>query len=429
MATFRPFSENDSPGRGTRRTPMDDMDVNFGPPAPPDGIEEDDLCNSLGFQSAAAPEPLSCEGVTLPMPPSPPGAVPVNVNDPRAVFYNTHSGAADAEDFSDEQEPVAPRGSKRSCDPQLSDQPAEDMRKATAAMMGRKTALIDKVENFIAPRMLGEKENRGTKEAHKKHPKYYRYYKFLQADLFNLKFGEFSKANDEEEAIFMATTFCGEALPDNNFTCNTPDGTQHKNMKDPETKEFNCDGCKNRYVWSWSSKPKIIDLCTTYGIPDAQEKFKEYDLRAIEFQKREARTCQRLTEVAKGLGLYAYVWISDPHRPLPVHSTGRKEEGRFKKLKTEGRISDEHKNVYIDVSHQTNQDECNGFTPGMPDKNGCCDFNIGNKPVSTCVPCHFAWINEKNMEFFDKQTVGQFDSSEFDGEYDMSEIEAMLAKK
>jgi hypothetical protein len=407
------------------------MDDTFGTSGPPGGIDEDNLLDSLGFQSAAAPEPLSCEDGTLPMPPSPPGAVPVNVNDPRAVLYNMHSVSAAAEDFGDEQEQVAPRGSSRPCDPQLSDQPAEERRKATVAMMGRKAALIDKVENFIAPRMLGGEENRGTKEAHKKHPKYHRYYEYLRADLFELKYDEFIKDNGEEEANSMATSFCHEALPENVFTCNTPDGTRHKNLKHPETKEFNCDGCKNRYGWSWSSKAKIIEVCITHGIPDAQEKFKEYDLRAIEFQKGEARTCQRLTEVAKDLGLYAYVWISDPNlcRPLPVHSTGRKEEGRFKKLKTEGRISDEHKNVYTDVSHQTNQDECNGFTPGMPDKEGCCDFGTGNKLVSTCVPCHFAWINEKNIEFFDQQTVGQSDPSEFDGEYDMPEIEAMLAKK
>lgn len=404
------------------------MDDIFGPPAPPGGIEEEDLLNSLGFQSAAAPGPLSCEDGKLPMPPSPPGAVPVavpvTVNDPRAVFYNTHSGSVAVEDFGDEQqEQLAPRGSSRPYDPQLSDKPAEERRKATVAMMGRKATLIDKLENFIAPRMLDGEENRGTKEAHKKYPKYYRYYEYLRADLFKLKYDELIKDNGEEEARTMATSFCDEALPLNIFTCDTQDGTQHKNLKHPDTKQFNCNGCANRDGWSRSPKVKIAEVCDAHGMSDAHEKFKEYDIRAIEYQKGESRTCQRLTEVAKDLGLYAYVWISDPNlcRPLPVHSTGRKEEGRFKKLKTEGRISDEHKNVYTDVSHQTNQDECNGFTPGMPDKNGCC--------APTCVPCHFAWINEKNIEFFDQQTVGQFDPSEFDVEIDMSDIEAMLAKK
>jgi hypothetical protein len=419
VATFRPFSENDSPGRGTRRTPMDDMDDNFD--TPPGGIDEDDLLNSLGFQSVA-PKPLSSEGGTVPViaVPVPVIAVPVNVNDPRAVFYNTHSGSAAVEDFGDEQEREAPRVSRRPYDPQLSKKSAEEGKAMGKAIMGRKVALIDKVENFIAPRMLGGKQNRGTKEAHKKHPKYYRYYEYLRADLFNLKYDELIEDNGEEEARNMANSFCDEALPENIFACDTPDGTQHKNLKHPETNEFNCIGCRNRDGWSRSPKVKISIFCNFYGIPYADKKFKEYDLRAIEFQKGESRTCQRLTEVAKELGLCAYVWISDPNlrRPLPVHSTGRKEEGRFKKLKTEGRISDEHKNVYTDVSHQTNEDECNGFTPGMPDKKGCC--------APTCVPCHFAWINEKNIEFFDQQTVGQFDPSEFDGEHDMSEIEDMI---
>jgi len=416
VPTFRPFSENDSSGRGTKRTHMDDIS---GTTRPPGGEEDtnpsnEDMFTSFGFEQVASE--------ALPMPSFPPGAVPVsavpvNVNDPRAVF----SVHVVAEDFGDEQEEVASSRSSRVCDPQLSGQTTEERRKATVAMMGRKAALIEKVENFIAPRMLAGEENRGTKEPHKRHPKYYRYYEYLSADLLKFKYNEFSQDNSEEEAISLATSFCHEALPDNIFTCNMPNGTQHKSLKNPETKEFNCDGCRNRDGWSRSPKLKISEICDAHGIPNAHEKFKEYELRAIEFQKADARTCQRLTERAKDLGLYAYVWISDPNIRLPVHSTGRKEEGRFKKLKTEGRISDEHKNVYTDVSHQTNKDECKGFTPKMPDKNGCC--------AETCVPCHFAWINEKNIEFFDQQTVGRFDPSEFDGEYDMSEIEALLEKK
>jgi hypothetical protein len=384
------------------------------------GFEDDtthlneDVMSSIGFESVA-PRVLSCEE-QIPTP----GAVPVDVNDSRAVF-SVHARPTVAEDFGDEREQVAPQQPGRLCDRQSSYQPAAERRKATVAMMGRKAALIEKIENFIAPRMLGGEENRGTKEPHKKHPKYYRYYEYLSADLFKLKHDEFTEDGfSEAEANAKATSFCREALPADIFTCNTPNQIPHKNLKDPETREFNCAGCRNRDGWSRSPKLKIADVCNAHGIPDAHLKFREYDLRAIEFQKKEARTCQRLTEVAKDLGLYAYVWISDPNicRPLPVHSTGRKVDGRFKRLKIEGRISDEHKNVYSDVSHQTNEDECNGFTPNMSDKEGCCS--------PTCVPCHFAWINEKNNQFFYQQTVGVLDS-EFD-EYDLTDIEHLIGK-
>lgn len=365
-----------------------------------------DFITSLGFG-------ISCEDGSLPMSSSPPGAIPVNIDDPRATV-SLHKESTNAVSFGDDEDNFgarhqqnAPRGSKRRYDPQLAHKPAEERRKATVAMMSRKAYLIEKVENFMAPRVLDGELNRGTKEPHKQFPKYHRYYKYLRDDLFDSKYNEFIKDNGEEEARTMATSVCDHVLPLNIFECDTEDGTQHKNLKHPDTKEFNCIGCRNRDGWSRSSKTKIIEVCTAHGIHDAHEKIKEYDLRATEYQKKESRTCQRLTQVAKDLGLYAYVWVSDPDigRPLPVHSTGR-EEGRFKKLKAEGRISDEHKNVYTDVSHRTNEDGCNGFTLNMPDKDGCC--------APTCVPCHFAWINEKNIQFFDQQTVGSSDFSALD---------------
>lgn len=331
--------------------------------------------------------------------------------------YHLPDGAVSLpEDFSEQVAPsgfsctrdphVAPSGFSRT--PELADQTEgkskEERKKESVAKMGRKTGLIDKLETLIAPQQYAGEDNRGTREARKKYPRYRMIFDRLREDLLKKKRDEFTEHNDED-ANSLATAFVDNVLPVNIFKCDTPDGTQHKNRKDPTTNEFNCIGCKNRYAWGWSTKTKVIEVCESYNIPNPEAKFEEYDSCAIELQKKESRTCQRLTEVAKDLGMSAYVWISDPNI-LPVHSFGRKD-GRFKRLKDEGRISDHHRNVYRDASHKTYEGGCAGFTPNKSDKDGCC--------TKTCISCHFAWIDEKNFQFFDQQTV------QHESDYDLSQ--------
>lgn len=258
----------------------------------------------------------------------------------------------------------------------------------------RQRSMIARIEKFVSPKIVNGEENRGIMEPQKQFPYYRNLYEYIRCDLLEKKTVDFIQDNDEETAKALASSFVDEALPPDIFKCNTADGVDHHNLKDGNTRQFNCIGCKMRHMWGRKTQKSIIvDIFKKHNMPNVNDKMEEYNARYQEFLKGKGRIRHRFTKVAKDLGLYAYVWISSGNRQLPLLSSGD-----FKKLKIEGLIGDDDKNVYADASHKEEADQtCTGFVSKMAGKDGCCS------PV--CVPCHFAWINEQNMEFFKQQAV------------------------